>query len=95
MLALLASMLQKHIFLCCDQSKPKCCTREAGLESWVYLKRRIIELGLSEKVRRTKANCLQVCKNGPVMVIYPEGVWYENCSPEKIEAILTGISSQF
>lgn len=78
----------KHIFLCCDQTKPKCCSHEVGLESWEYLKRRIVELDLQAEVRRSKANCLQVCKNGPIMVIYPEGAWHEACTPEKIEEIL-------
>ena len=67
---------QRHIFLCCDQSKPKCCTREAGLESWEYLKRRLAELGLLDRVNRTKANCLRICEQGSIAVVYPEGVWY-------------------
>ncbi|MEI6789723.1 MAG: (2Fe-2S) ferredoxin domain-containing protein [Myxococcaceae bacterium] len=87
------TICEKHIFLCSDQTKPKCCTHEEGMESWNYLKRRVLELGLSETVRRTKANCLQVCKNGPMMVIYPEGVWHENCTPEKIENILNELVS--
>lgn len=84
---------KKHIFLCSDQTNPKCCSYEDGLHAWEHLKKRILELGLSDQVRRTKANCLQVCKNGPVMVIYPEGVWHEGCTPEKIDVILKGFSS--
>ncbi len=53
--------IRRHIFLCCDQTKPKCCTTEAGLESWEYLKRRISELDLAD-VYRTKANCLRICE---------------------------------
>ena len=83
--------MQKHIFLCSDQTKPKCCNHDEGLKSWEYLKRRIAELGLGDQVRRTKANCLQVCKNGPIMVVYPEGVWHDACTPEKIEQILIGL----
>ena len=56
--------IRRHIFLCCDQTKPKCCTKEAGLESWDYLKRRLAELGLLDRVYRTKANCLRVCEGG-------------------------------
>ena len=87
-------MVQKHIFLCSDQSKPKCCTHEEGLKSWEYLKRRVLELGLANQLRRTKANCLQICKKGPVMVIYPDGIWHDQCTPEKIESILQALKDE-
>lgn len=68
----------RHIFLCCDQGAPKCCSKEAGLESWEYLKRRVEEINLSGRAHiwRTKANCLRICSKGPIAVVYPDGVWY-------------------
>jgi (2Fe-2S) ferredoxin len=81
---------RRHILLCCDQSKPKCCERDRSLVAWEYLKTRLRELGLSEAggVLRTKANCLRVCDSGPVAVVYPEGAWYAHCDPPVLERII-------
>jgi len=100
---------ERHIFLCADQTNPKCASREVTHALWSHLKARLKDLGLVSapppwsgqpeaeatpvepgdgSVLRSKVDCLRVCEQGAICVVYPEGTWYANLTEESLDRII-------
>lgn len=107
--ALSIPRVQRHIFLCADQTNDKCAPREETNRLWTHLKKRLKELEAATappkwqgdmsvdpdpvepgmgSVLRTKADCLRICEQGCVAVVYPEGTWYAGLDIEKLDRII-------
>lgn len=80
--------LTRHLFLCIG---PNCINSEQGQQAWDYLKKRLKQLNLAGSdgpCYRTKCDCLRICIDGPICVVYPEGTWYRHANPENLERII-------
>lgn len=80
--------IRRHLFVC---TGPDCVSSRRGSRTWEYLKDRLKQLGLSGprgNTYRTRCRCLRICTAGPVALVYPEGAWYRDVTPENAERII-------
>ena len=83
-----------HLLLCATPSRPLCCDPALGAATWARLKELLRTLGLEDPSRpegmvlRTKADCLRICQEGPILLIWPEGILYGGVTPERVERIV-------
>jgi (2Fe-2S) ferredoxin len=83
---------EHHVFVCCNTRpagapRPSCCA-DGNSQLHTRLQQLAREAGLAGKVRINKSGCLDQCEHGPVVVVYPEAVWYGNVRPEDAEEIV-------
>ena len=80
--------LTRHMFIC---TGPDCVDADEGERTWTYVKKRLKALDISGAdghVYRTRCKCLRICTAGPIAVVYPEGAWYRDVTPENAERII-------
>jgi (2Fe-2S) ferredoxin len=80
--------LRRHLFICLG---PDCSDLKRGEQTWEYIKKRMKQLNIAGPdgpCYRTKCQCLRICIDGPICVVYPEGTWYRNVTPENAERII-------
>ena len=107
--ALSIPRVERHIFICADQTTPKCAPQEVTHALWGHLKTRLKDLDLASapppwsgkpdaeataveggegSVLRSKVDCLRICEQGAICVIYPEGTWYAALTEESLDRII-------
>ena len=82
--------VRRHLFMCVDKKEADCASSSHMSAAWKYLSKRIKDLKLHKThgLFATATKCMDVCKGGPILAVYPDGIWYGGCHPEKLEQII-------
>ena len=82
----------KHILICTHERAPGnsrgCCKAGDAEEVLVAMKKWIVDHGYRRKIRANRSGCLDQCSEGPVVVVYPDNVWYGGVKPSDVPQIL-------
>ena len=82
---------EKHIFVCINERAPgaprQCCGEETGTAIAKRFKELIQEHKLRMKVRAQRSSCFDICEQGPIAVVYPEGIFYKGISVSDVDEI--------
>jgi (2Fe-2S) ferredoxin len=81
-----------HVFFCLNQRPDgeSCCQDKGAEAAFDYMKTQVKKLSLNgkDKVRINRAGCFDRCGEGPLLVVYPEAVWYTFVDNEDIDEII-------
>ena len=70
-------------------AKPSCGLKDSN-PLVAMLKEAVEQHGLKDSIKITACGCLGLCEEGPVMVVYPAGIWYHGVAPADVDDIVTG-----
>ena len=89
-----SALVSHHLLLCATATKAKCCDPAIGAQTWAELKNIVRALNLEDTERpegivlRSKTDCLRVCERGPILLVWPDGIWYADVSPDRVKRII-------
>lgn len=82
--------VERHVVVCTDTGEAACAGAKRMRRAWRHLGERLKDTGLGKKGRvlRSRSQCMGICEAGPILAVYPDGVWYGGCDPEAIDRIV-------
>ena len=88
-------VVNRHLLFCGTSNSASCSNPKDAQTSWLRLKSLLKKFDLENPLRkegvilRSKVDCLRVCSRGPILLIWPDGIWYGSITPEKLDIIVS------